>query len=455
MREVGKKLKRSTVFSYAMACGSGYQIMGTLVGSYLLVFLTDTFGVPAAAAGIIMVIASIWDAINDPIMGIVADRTKTRWGKYRPWFLVVPLLLTVVIVLLFSSPNLSATGKIIWAGVFYILYGMLRTAIEIPSGALINAITDETSQRMRLVSAFTLVMGVFTTITSSFTLAFVSMFGGQNTAKGYMIVVGIAGVLMTLSCWACFATTKEVYVAQKEAAPILEDLKGLLRFKELIPTIIAWLAGFTAFNIMMASSIYYLLYYICRPDLISVYMLDISLVGLIGILVLIPVLMRIFKSIPKAFMVSQIGVCICSLILFFFGKNVAILFLLSGIGSLFATISMPFSSMLMSEMTDYIFYKSGKTMNGTIAALKGFSNKGGIAISSAIISFSLAATGYIAGAIGGQPEAVLLGINASRFIVPAICGVIIVLCMLKYPINDKLRLEMQENNEKNRTSKDS
>ena len=88
-----EKLSKLTIASYAMSYGSGYQIMGSLVGAYLMVFLTDTFGIPAGAVGVIMVLASIWDAINDPIMGVIADKTKTKYGKYRPYFLFVPALL--------------------------------------------------------------------------------------------------------------------------------------------------------------------------------------------------------------------------------------------------------------------------------------------------------------------------------------------------------------------------
>lgn len=217
------------------------------------------------------------------------------------------------------------------------------------------------------------------------------------------------------------------------------ELKQLFKFKELIPVILTWLAGYTSFNIMMGSSVYYMLYYICRPDLISYYMLDISLVGVVGIAVFVPVFMKIFKSAKSAFAASQIGVAICSLVLFFFGKNLIILFVFSGIGSIFATLFMPFSSMLMSEMTDYILVKSNSVMNGTIAALKGFANKGGIAISSAVVSFTLSATGYIAGAIGEQPEAVLLGLRAARFLVPMICALIIVGCLSKYPVDNSIR----------------
>lgn len=434
-----KKLGLSTILSYAMATGSGYQIMGAVVGSYLLVFLTDTFRVPASAAGVIMVIASVWDAINDPMMGVLADRTKSKMGKYRPYFLFAPALLSIDVVLLFASPNLSDTGKIVWTAVFYILYGMLRTAIEIPSSALINAITEEPSERTKLISAFTITMGIFTTISSSFALNFVSLFGGENTAKGYMWVVGIAGVLMTLSCWWCFASTKELGENKTKTTSLSQELKQLLKFKELIPVILAWLAGYTSFNIMMGSSVYYILYYICRPDLISYYMLDISLVGVVGIAVFVPVFMKIFKSAKKAFAVSQIGVAACSIILFFFGKNLIVLFVFSGIGSVFATLFMPFAAMLMSEMTDYILVKSNSVMNGTIAALKGFANKGGIAISSAVVSFTLSATGYIAGAVGEQPDAVLFGLRVSRFFVPVICAVVIVGCLRKYPVDNSIR----------------
>ena len=106
-----EKLKLSTILSYALATGSGYQIMGSLVGAYLMIFLTDTFGVPAGAVGVITVVASVWDAINDPMMGTIADRTKSRWGKYRPYFLFIPAILTVVVVLLFASQILEHMEK--------------------------------------------------------------------------------------------------------------------------------------------------------------------------------------------------------------------------------------------------------------------------------------------------------------------------------------------------------
>ena len=413
-----EKLKLSTILSYALATGSGYQIMGSLVGAYLMIFLTDTFGVPAGAVGVITVVASVWDAINDPMMGTIADRTKSRWGKYRPYFLFIPAILTVVVVLLFASPNIGTHGKIIWTAVFYILYGMLRTAIEIPSGALINAVTDEPSERSKMINAYTMVMGICTTIATSFGLSLVSLFGGDNTAKGYMIVVGLAGVIMTITCWMCFSTTKETCVQHNEQKPLLEEIKSLFHVKGLLSVIAVWLAAYTAYNIMMSSSVYYIMYCLCRPDLISMYMLDVSLIGLLGIVIIVPLFMRLFHKTQKAFAISQVAVIICDILIVIFHGNMAVLFICSGVASMFATASMPFSAMMMTEMTDLVLIDSGRVVNGTMAALKGFSNKAGIAISSAVVSFTLAATGYIANAIGQEPQAVITGITVARFVVP-------------------------------------
>jgi len=398
------KLSLATIISYGMSYGSGYQIMGSLVGSYFLIFLTDTFGVPAAAAGVIMVIASIWDAINDPMMGVVADKTHTRFGKFRPYLLWVPACLTVVVVLMFSSPNLSVHGKIVWTAVFYILYGMLRTAFEIPCNALINAVTDKQNERQKLISMYTQIMGIFTAVTTSFALAWVTFFGGENTAKGYMIVVGIAGLVMTITSLCLFATSKEEYVSKNQdpQIPLLNQLSMLRHVKGLVPALVVWITGYIGFNIMMASSVYYVMYCMMRPDLISNYMMTISLVGLLSPFIMVPLFLKLFKSFKKAFILSQLLTLIFNVACLVLNDNVTVVFVCSGLASLVATMFMVYGAMMMSEVTDVSYAKTGVVMNGTIAALKGFSNKLGIAVSNGVISGVLAVTGYVAGAIGSN-----------------------------------------------------
>lgn len=437
------RLSGFTVFSYAMSYGSGYQIMGSLVGSYLMVFLTDTFGVPAGAVGVIMVLASIWDAVNDPMMGVLADKTHTRFGRYRPYFLFIPALLTVDVVLLFASPNISVHGKIAWTAVFYVLYGMLRTAIEIPCNALINAITNNEKDRNRLITSNSFTMGVFTTLTTSFALAAVSVLGQGNTAKGYMMVVGFAGVLMTISCWMCFAATKEKYVSSASESHLLAQIKKVFAIKGVLPAVIIWTAGYLGYNIMMGCSVYYIEYCLCRPDLITAYMMTISVPGLIAILFLVPILLRTIKSMKKAFAFSQIAVLICNVICWLFHDNLVVIFISSAVAAMFATVFMVFGSMLMTEIQDLVYYKSGSIMNGVIAALKGFSNKCGIALSNGIVSGVLAVTGYVANAIGEEPEATVNGIVGVRFLVPAATAVIIVIALSFYPVTEEMKVKFR------------
>lgn len=438
------KLKRSTVLSYALAAGTGSQFIGALVGTYISVFLTDTFGVPAAAVGIIMVIATIWDAINDPMMGSIADHTKSRWGRYRPYLLFIPIPLAIVTVLLFSNPDLSTTGKIAWTAVFYIAYGMLTTAIQIPFGAIINAVTDQESQRRRMVSSYTFVMGIVTTIASSFALVLIEIAGKGNTAKGYMIVLGIAGIILVLTNWFCFACTKEKFVNKEQPEPLLKQLKKLVKFKEIFPVLLIWCMGCLGFQSMMGSSVYYITYYVGNPNLIPTYMLVVSLVGLLGIVIMLPIFSKIFKEMKTGFMVSQGIAAVCFFILFFIGKNsIPLLYILSGIAAIFITMSNAYIPLIMTEMIDYVYFKAGDQLNATIGALRGFSYKCGVALSSGIMMFTLGATGYVANA-PEQTASALMGINFVRFLVPVISAIIVIICLKFYPVTGKVKEEMKD-----------
>lgn len=163
--------------SWALGQATGRQFITALVSTYILIFMTDVFGVPAAAAGVIMTAATVWDAINDPIMGGLADRTKSRWGTYRPYLLLIPLPLSIVSVLLFAAPDLSTTGKIVYAAVLYICYGMLVTAIEIPYYAILPTMSRNEMERNDVISLATFIASIMILIVTSFTTNFVKVIG--------------------------------------------------------------------------------------------------------------------------------------------------------------------------------------------------------------------------------------------------------------------------------------
>ena len=430
------ELKFSERLIWALGQSTGRQFITALVSTYILVFLTDTFGIAAGAAGVIMTLATVWDAINDPILGGLADNTKSRWGTYRPYLLFVPLPLSIVATLLFATPNLSPSGKVAYAAVLYICYGMLVTCIEIPYNALLPTMTRNEMERNDTISLSTFVAGIVIMIVTSFTPNLVEKFGGDNPSKGYQIVVLIGAVCMCISSWLAFAKCKERYtVEKKESVSAGKAMLQLFSLKEMYPMLLFWCVGCILFNIIMASSVYYCMYYLMNPGLIASYMLTINISGMFGVMVLMPILLRKVRgSMKKAVLYSQCIAAVCYLACYFVaGKSVTAIFVLTAIACMFSTMTNAFRPMTVVGMTDFVLEKTGNQLNGTISAIGGFSYKCGTAISNALLAGMLAMTGYIAGAIGQQPEAFMTGINAVRFLVPFFATVLYILLIQFYP----------------------
>ncbi|MCD8153642.1 MAG: glycoside-pentoside-hexuronide (GPH):cation symporter [Clostridiales bacterium] len=430
---------------WAIGQSSGRQFITALVSTYILVFMTDTFGVAPAAAGVIMTVAAIWDAINDPIMGTLVDRTKTRWGTYRPYLLLVPLPWAIVCCMLFAAPELTAQGKIVYAAVLYICYGMLLTALEIPYNAVLPTMTRNEMEKNDAIAVSTFIASIAILIVSSFTTNLVAVFGGDDPAKGYFTVVLIGAVLMVITNWIAFAKCKEKYTVDIVKESPFKGLGSLMKMKEVYPMLAFWCLGCILFQIIMASSIYYCMYYLMNPALISTYMLVISISGMVGVMVLMPFILRkVQGSMKKAVTYTQIVCVVCYLILFFVGgKSIPLLYILTFVACMFSTMTNAFRSMTVVGFTDYVLLEKGRQMNGTISAIGGFSYKCGTAISNAILSFVLAATGYVAGAIGGQTDAFMLGINSVRFLVPLVATVLYIICIQFYPEERMRELQMQ------------
>ncbi|MGB8318567.1 MAG: MFS transporter, partial [Ignavibacteriaceae bacterium] len=156
---------------------------------FLLIFYTDVFGLPAAAVGTMFLITRIWDAFFDPVIGIISDRTQTRWGKFRPYLLWFALPFAIIGVLTFTTPGFDTTGKLIYAYITYSLMMMFYSAINVPYSALMGVITSNSEQRVilssyRFVAAFS---GGF--IVQGTTLYLVSYFGNGNVQLGWQLAM--------------------------------------------------------------------------------------------------------------------------------------------------------------------------------------------------------------------------------------------------------------------------
>ena len=286
------KVSKAFMWSHATSINGGFMMIAATLGSYFSVYMTDTIGIPAATASAIMFIATLWDAINDPIMGTIADRTHTKWGRYRPYFTIFPVLMLIVSTLIFyNPPGLTMNQKVIYIGAIYICYGMLTTILTMPQMAILPTVTRDNGERNKVVAAGAGFCAFSFTVASTFTPQLTAIFGGN-----YVPLMFIYGVLGVISFWVLFATSKEKYLPKVEKRPIVHDLKRLLRHKELLPVLLVWCLASLGYGLMFSASVYYIMYYMVRPDLISAYMGVISIGALISMVVLMPIALKIFKT---------------------------------------------------------------------------------------------------------------------------------------------------------------
>ena len=428
------KKESTTAFKWfhATSLNGGAMIIAAAIASYFSVYMTDTMLLPAAACSVIMFIASFWDAINDPIMGILADKTQTRWGKYRPYFIFAPILLMIFGTLIWVNPDFSTNGKIAWVLITYIGYGMTVTLYTMPHMSVLPACVKNDNERNKIVVMGAGTMSIAFLIGNTFTGNITAFFEGLGFSNGYIPFVLCCGVLACISFWGLFANSEEKYIAPNTGNK--GDFKKAIKHVELIPYIIVWIMASLGYGLMFSSSVYYMIYYFGRPDLIGVYMGVVSVGAAISMIVFMPLALKIFKSGHKALMWTQLGAAVCYAFLLFFGKSsVAFLFIMTFIATAISSMSNGLVNVLVNDAIDYIQYKEGISANGVISSIKGFAQKCGNTITNGGLLAALAAAGYVAGA--EQTESALLAINFMRFGAPIATALIVVICLQFNPVS--------------------
>lgn len=419
---------------YATSGNGGAMAISAVTASFFSVHMTDDLGMAAGAASLIMFIASLWDAINDPMMGVIADRTHTRWGRYRPYFLFAPILLTIFAVLIWLNPELGSTGTFVYVLLTYIGYGMTVTMYTMPQAAVLPAVVRDTQRRNTIIAMSAGASAVAFTIANTFTQQIKAFFLGLGFSNPYVPYMLVLGGTSFISFWGLFATSKEKYLSPIKKENALKEIGRILKYKEVWPNIIAWIMASMGYGMMFSTSVYYCTYYLERPDLISIYMGVISIAAFISLAILMSVFLKIFKTGQKAIMVSQALSIICYVILFFTGKkNFIFLCVMTFISVCFSAMQNGLVNVLVNDTIDFIMLKEGVSGNGIISSLKGFAQKCGNTVVTSGILAALGASGYVAGAIGHQNAATMFTLNFLKFGAPCITGIVLILCVAFNP----------------------
>ncbi|MCP5532100.1 MAG: MFS transporter [Akkermansiaceae bacterium] len=230
---------------------------------FLLYYYTDVFGIPAATVATIFLLSRVWDAVNDPVMGIIADRTRTRWGSFRPFILWFAIPFGVGGYAMFYSPDLSATMKVVYAAVTYTIVGMLYTAVNIPYSGLMAVISHSSDERAR-VSAIRFIFAFLGGwVIAQFLPPLKDSLGGGDEVVGFRHTMGLFAGLAAVLFLVTFATTRERVAPESgktSRKQLGRDIATLVRTRPWLVLVVAGLVNLTAVAIKNGSNIYYFKY---------------------------------------------------------------------------------------------------------------------------------------------------------------------------------------------------
>jgi GPH family glycoside/pentoside/hexuronide:cation symporter len=363
---------------------------------FLFIFYTDVFNLSPAAVGTMMLITRLIDAFSDPIMGALADRTQTRFGKFRPYLLWGIIPLAAAGVLTFTIPDFSEGGKLIWAYGTYIFMMLAYTFINVPYGAMLGVITSNTQDRTSL-SSFRFI-GAFSsgTVVAYMTPKLVEYFGAGNEAFGWQCTMGLYGVLAGLLFVGTFLSCKERVVStQSEPVSVRQDLTDLFHNKPWL--ILFSLALIIMLTITIRGSVgtFYFKYFVEREDLIGTF----SAVYLICLAVgaaITPLLTRFFDK-KQLLIILMSLVTILSFVFYFVPKDsVTLMFIVQGAIGLCLGPKSPLVFSMYADTADYAEWKTGRRATAMVFAAAAFSQKLGGAIAGATIGGVLSVMGYVA-----------------------------------------------------------
>ena len=265
------------------------QFVWTFVGSYLTIFYTDVVGLVPAAVSAIMLIARIWDAINDPMMGAIAERTRSKWGRFRPWIAFGCPVLAVFGVLTFTNPfSGTSTAGVIWAAATYILAGMVYNATNIPYSALAAVMTEDADQRNKITTSRNIGMNIGMTIVQfcspMLLLAFSAKGAEVADSRGYMMTAVLYGIVSIPLFLGVFFTSRENVQPTHATGSFSfsETIKNLVQNKYLMIISLVMAVQMTAFMGRIAVCAFWVIYCLGSFTMISVIMTLPTLLGIVG-----------------------------------------------------------------------------------------------------------------------------------------------------------------------------
>ncbi len=422
-----------------------------LFGMYLLFFYTDVVMLPAAAVGTMFLITRIWDTFLDPVVGIMADRTNTRWGKFRPYILWMAVPFGVFGVLTFSSPAFGASGKLVYAYITYTLMMMVYSFINVPYASLLGVISGKPETRTELSSyrmSFAFGGSILALIlVEPLTQIFGKIKGSHgmiDLSFGWQMAAVVFAILAILMFMATFAWTRERIRPATENNSFKDDLKDLYHNRPWWILLGAGIAALIFNSIRDGAAIYYFKYYVqgsnlfCIPgtdgsfSLVTLYLVLGQAANIAGILFVTPISNKIGKK--KTYLYAMAFASVLNVLFYFAGKDDILLIMgLQVLISMCAGSIFPLLWAMYADISDYSEWRTGRRATGLIFSSSSMSQKFGWTIGGALTGWLLGFYGFKANV--EQSVDVQHGIRLMLSIFPAIGTVLSVLFISLYSLS--------------------
>ncbi|MES2348631.1 MAG: MFS transporter [Pseudomonadota bacterium] len=437
---MNKQLTWREKISYGIA-DMGFNFYWTNIATFLLIFYTDVFGISAAAAASMVFTIKIINAFTDPLIGAVADRTSTRFGKFRPYLIWVPLPLACAAFLTYTTPDLSEGGKIVWAYATYLLMMVCYTCINIPYNALSGVLSADPQERstvngLRFIFAF-----AGGTLVTAATPALVRWLGHGDDKLGWQLTMLVWGVLASALFVTTFLNTRErVAPAPTQQSNVWQDIRDLSRNRPWVALFFLALIIMITITLRTTSAAYYFKYVVGRPELMQGFVPAYMISAAVGAS-LTPFLTRFIDK-RKLMMILMSTTALLSLAFFFVQKDqVTLMFALQIATGLVLGPKSPLAFSMYADTADYNEWRTGRRATAMTFAAATFSQKLGTAVAVAVIGWLFTKLGYVANV--AQTSGSQAGIVWLMSFIPAAFAVLAVAVMFFYNLDNTKLVQIQ------------
>lgn len=434
------KISTGKMVAYSLTEASLLMISFMFSSQYMF-FMTDIIGITAGAAGVMFLVTRIWDAVNDPLMGVIADKNKSRYGVYRPFILIGGIPLAIGLPLAFTNFHLSPGWSLFYVYVTYTLFGMAYTCIFIPYTSMIGKITSTNKERVTLSSMKGAFQALGVLLASSLTVPLVKRFSGTGAldASGYQKTALLYMVVALILFFITFIVVKEnTGDARASEGPkykisyqLIRDV--ILKNTNLLILVAVYFFMYLRMFINNTSVMYFFVYVAKKPQYIAFYMMIMSGAVIVASVLLPKLARKIGKrkiTLSTMFLaaLSYAGLYIFRL------SDAPLFFAMTILTALFSAAPYLLIWSFVTDVADETEERIGFRADGLMVSTTSFANKLGAALAGAISGIVLDMTGYVPNA--AQSVSAIFGIECLLFILPGLCCLVIGILLLFYSIKD-------------------